>query len=102
MSPADAKALAHRLIDSMAPVQVAAAVGLLEVMLDPVDRAIANAPLDDEPVTEDDLRDIAESRASSSHGDIASTEQFLAEFGLTGEEFERMGRTPIESHLPSR
>jgi len=33
---------AHELIDRMAPSQVSAVVGLLETMLDPVSRAIAN------------------------------------------------------------
>jgi hypothetical protein len=51
---ADEKQQVHELIDRLAPSQVAAVRGLLEVMLDPVARAIANAPADDEPVTEED------------------------------------------------
>ncbi len=49
MPHAHTKEHAHELIDRMAPSQVAAAVCLLETMLDPVSRAIANAPFDDEP-----------------------------------------------------
>jgi hypothetical protein len=43
---ADSKEHAHELIERLAPRQVTAVVGLLEAMLDPVSRAIANAPAD--------------------------------------------------------
>jgi hypothetical protein len=102
MSPAETRELAHKLIDRMAPGQVAAVVGLLEVMVDPVARAIANAPYDDEPVSDEDLRDIAESRASFRSANVTSNEELLAEFGLTTEDFERMGRTPLEHHGSDR
>jgi hypothetical protein len=39
---------AHELIDRMAPGQIAAVVGLMEILLDPVARSLANAPFDDE------------------------------------------------------
>lgn len=42
---------AHELIERLAPGPVPAAIGMLESLLDPVSRAIANAPIDDEPVT---------------------------------------------------
>jgi hypothetical protein len=38
MAPADDRQHAHELIDRMAPGQVAAVVGLLEIMLDPLAR----------------------------------------------------------------
>ena len=47
---------AHEIIDRIAPSQVSAVVGLLETMIDPVSRAIANAPWDDEPETEDERK----------------------------------------------
>ena len=37
----------HELVDRLAPGQVHAVRGLLQAMLDPVSRAIANAPVDD-------------------------------------------------------
>ena len=37
---------AHELIDRLAPGQVAAVVGLLEIILDPFARKLANAPYD--------------------------------------------------------
>jgi hypothetical protein len=61
---ANPKKQAHELIDRMAPSQVSAVVGLLKIMLDPVSVALANAPYDDEPVSEDEAREIAEARAS--------------------------------------
>jgi hypothetical protein len=39
---------AHEVIDRLEPKQASAVVGLLESILDPVSRAIANAPIDDE------------------------------------------------------
>lgn len=53
---------AHRLIDHLAPSQVQAAIGMLERLLDPVARAIANAPIDDEPLTAADEKALAEAR----------------------------------------
>ena len=92
----DTKQQAYELIDLMAPGQVSAVVGLLKVMLDPVSVALANAPYDDEPVSEEEARDIAEARAAYARGEVASNEEVLAEFGLTAEDFERMGQTPLE------
>ena len=87
---------AHELIDSMAPGQVAAVVGLLKIMLDPVSVALANAPFDDEPVSEEEAREIADTRASLTRSEAIPHEEVLREFGLSQEDFERMGRTPLE------
>jgi hypothetical protein len=99
---ANTKEHAHELIDRLAPGQVSAVVGLLEIMLDPVSRSLANAPLDDEPVSEEEAREIAAARASLDRGEGIPHEQVLAEFGLTREEFERMGRTPLDPHKTNR
>jgi hypothetical protein len=92
----DTKQQAYELIDRMAPGQLSAVVGLMKIVLDPVSRAIANAPFDDEPVTAAEARDIAEAHAAYARGEVVSNEEVLAEFGLTTEDFERMGRTPLE------
>jgi hypothetical protein len=47
----DQKRRAHELIDRLKPEQTAAVVGLLESILDPVSRAIANAPINDQLLT---------------------------------------------------
>jgi len=87
---------AHDLIERLSTGQVIAAVGLFKAMLDPVSIALANAPIDDEPVSEEEARDIAEARAAAARGEVVSNEEVLAEFGLTAEDFERMGQTPLD------
>ena len=96
---ANSKQQAHELIERMSTAQVAAVVGLLTAMLDPVSVALANAPFDDEPVSEEEARDIAEARASIAQGEGIPHEQVLAEFGLSPEDFERTGRTPLEPEV---
>jgi len=88
---------AFELINRMSTGQVSAVVGLLEAMLDPVSIALANAPYDDEPVSEEEARDIAESRAAYARGEVVSNDEVLADFGLTAADFERMGQTPLEA-----
>ncbi len=61
-SSANEKHQAHELIERLAPSQVSAVVGLLEAMLDPVSRAIANASVDDEPETSQERQVVAESK----------------------------------------
>ena len=46
----------HQLIEQLGPEQIDAVARLLEVMVDPISRALAAAPPDDEPVTEHDRR----------------------------------------------
>jgi hypothetical protein len=102
MPQAHTKEQAHELIDRMAPGQVSAVVGLLEIMLDPFARALANAPFDDEPVSDEEARDIAASKAALARGETIPHDEILAEFGLTQEDFDRMGRTPLEPHGTGR
>jgi hypothetical protein len=59
---------------------------LLEVMVDPVSRALANAPIDDEPITEEEERAVAEAREWLKHNPGISFEQVVAELGFTMEE----------------
>jgi hypothetical protein len=91
----DEKQHAHELIDRMAPGQVAAVVGLLEIMLDPLARTLASAPYDDEPVSAEEAREVEAAKASLARGSVPH-EEVLAEFGLNSEDFERMGRTPVK------
>jgi hypothetical protein len=88
---APTKEHAHELIDRMAPGQIAAIVGLLEIMLDPVSRAIANAPIDDEPESEAERQAVAASKAwmAQHPGEGIPFEDILAEFGHSAEELKR-------------
>ncbi len=65
--------------------EVVAVVGLLEALLDPVSRAIANAPADDEPESEQERREVEESKAwfERQGGQGISHEDVLADFGTT-------------------
>jgi hypothetical protein len=96
--PTDEKQHAHELIDRMAPGQVSAVVGLLEIMLDPLARTLASAPYDDEPVSQEEAREVEASKASLARGEGIPHEKVIAEFGLSSEDFERMGRTPPKPH----
>jgi hypothetical protein len=82
------KQQAHELIERLAPSQVSAVVGLLQAMLDPVARAIANAPIDDEPVTEKERQAVARSEAwfEERGGKGIPMEEVLAEFAVTMED----------------
>jgi hypothetical protein len=102
MARTNEKQQAHDLIERLAPSQISAVVHLLEVMTDPVARSLARAPVDDEPVTEEEAREITAARASLDCGEGIPNQQLLAEFGLTSEDFARMGRTPLDPHKPSR
>jgi len=95
---ADTKEHAHELIDRLPAAQLSAVVGLLEAILDPVSRSLANAPLDDEPISEEEIRAVKASREwLKTHAPIPH-EEVLAELGLTLEDFKRMGRTPLDPH----
>jgi hypothetical protein len=61
-SSVNEKHQAHELIERLAPSQVSAVVGMLEAMLDPVSRAIANDSIDDEPETDQERQGVAESK----------------------------------------
>ncbi len=93
---------AHELIDRLAPGQVAAVVGLLEIILDPFARKLANAPYDEEPVSAEEARELDEARDSLARGEGVPHEQVLAEFGLTAKDFEQMGHTPLKPNGPDR
>jgi hypothetical protein len=98
----DEKQHAHELIDRMAPGQVSAVVSLLEIILDPLARTLASAPYDDEPVSTEEAREVDAAKASLARGEGIPHEEVLAEFGLTSEDFERMGRTPLKPSDPKQ
>src|SRR5438552_18778167 len=80
---------AHELIERRRPPQLSAVVSLLEAMLDPVALALASAPIDDEPVTAEEEKELAESREWLKHNKGIPHEQVLAELGITQEEIDR-------------
>ena len=83
----DTRQHVHDLIDRLPPIQLTAVAGLLEAILDPVSRAIAEAPDDDEPVTEEDRRRFREGQARFAERQGIPMEEVLSEFGLKPEDF---------------
>jgi hypothetical protein len=83
------KQQAHELIERLAPSQVPKAIGMLESLLDPVSRAIANARIDEEPLTAADEKALDEARDWSKHNSGISHDQVLSELGITPEEIDR-------------
>ena len=78
---------AHHLINFMPVEQVSAMVGLLESMMTPLQRVLANAPPDDEPAGA--YIPLTPPEQCTSH------EDFLAELGFTQEEIDH---APEPSH----
>ena len=80
------KQQAHELIERLPPTQLSAVVVLLEAMLDPVARAVVHAPIDDEPITAEEEKELAEAREWSKHNKAIPHEQVSAELRITQEE----------------
>jgi hypothetical protein len=84
------KNYAHELIERLPDSRIATAVRFLESMLaDPVAHTVANAPLDDEPVSEEERLRFHDGQAwFREHGGKGiPMEDVLAEFGLKLEDF---------------
>jgi len=89
---------AHALLDQLPNEKLTAVVHLLRAISDPVARSLANAPIEDEPISEEENRAVAASKAWLKDHEPIPHEEVLAEFGLTSKDFERMGRTPPDPH----
>jgi hypothetical protein len=76
------------LIDRLAPSQVRVVRGLLEALIDPVARAIGNAPVDDEPLTSEDRRALEEAQEWLKSNQGIPHEQVLSELGITQAEID--------------
>lgn len=98
----DLKQHAHELIERMAPAQESTAVEVLERMLDPVERSLADAPYDDERIDEEEDLAVAASKAWLKENTPIPNEEVLAELGLTAGDFEQMGRSAAESRASGR
>ncbi|HYL35305.1 MAG TPA: hypothetical protein VEV17_05290 [Bryobacteraceae bacterium] len=94
METGSEKQQAHDLIERLEPSQISTAVRFLEFMLlDPVARALARAPQDDEAVTDQDRRRFHDGQAwlAKRGGQGIPIEEVLADFGL------RLGDFPPSS-----
>jgi hypothetical protein len=77
---------AHVLLDELSPGQFDAIAKLLEVMTDPATVSIASAPIDDEPISEEEERAVAASKEWFKHNPGIPFEEVVAELGFTMEQ----------------
>jgi hypothetical protein len=89
----DAKQHAHQLIDRLTPTQLSAVVVLLEAILDPVARAIADAPIDDEAESQYESTKVRESKAwlQGSGEKSIPHEEVLSDFGISTNHLKKSG-----------
>ncbi len=82
---------AHEFIERISFAQASAVVTLITSMLDPVDRALANAPFEDEEISDEENRTDAASKAwLAEHPDQGIPfDDILAELGVTAEELRQ-------------
>src|SRR3954452_15689662 len=76
----------HALLNFVPASQLPTVRHLLESMLSPLERSLALAPIDDEPLTPEDIEALEEGRAQLARGEGIPFEEILAEFGVTLEE----------------
>ena len=95
MAPEQERQQAHAYLDRLPPAQLSAIRSLLETILDPVSRALANAPFEDEKISEEEERSVAAAREWLKHNNGIPIEEVLADFGLTLADFERMAATAL-------
>jgi len=89
------KERAHQLIERMVPEQVPVAVDALERLIDPVAYSLANAPFEDEEISEEEEEAVARARAETGPG--TSMEDLMVELGFSAEDIERVGRAGLQS-----
>ena len=87
MTMADAaKDRLHELVEALPESKVEAANKYLECLVrdecDPFLQALRNAPEDDEPLTEEELKAIEEGRKAVARGETTPLEDVMREFGL--------------------
>ncbi len=77
---------AHELVERLEDAQILTAVRFLEFMiLDPVSRSLATAPEDEESLTEDEEKALADAKEWFRLNKGITHEEVLAEFGLQSE-----------------
>jgi two-component system nitrogen regulation response regulator NtrX len=78
-----ARALGMELIDQLGAAQFDAVVRLLEVMVEPLARSLALAPVEEEEITPETAAALNRARASLARGEGIPHEEVLREFGLS-------------------
>jgi len=73
---------AHALLDMLPVEKLTAVRSLLEVMVEPLSRALASAPVEEEEITPETAAALDRARASLARGEGIPHEDILREFGL--------------------
>jgi hypothetical protein len=73
---------AHALLDLLPAEKLNAVRSLLEVMVEPLAKSLALAPVDEEEITPETAAALARARASLARGEGIPHQQILHEFGL--------------------
>jgi hypothetical protein len=73
---------AHALLDQLSDQQLEAVRNLLEVMVEPLSRSLANASIEDEEITPETAASLDRARASLDRGEGIPHDDILREFGL--------------------
>jgi hypothetical protein len=79
---AEQRQQAHLLIDVLPEEKLSAVRGLLEVLIEPLSRSLAIAPVEEETLTEETVAALSRASASLDRGEGVSHEAILREFGL--------------------
>jgi hypothetical protein len=74
---------AHALLDMLPAEKLNAVRSLLEVMVEPLSRSLALAPVEEEGITAETAAAVDRARASLARGEGVPHEEILREFGLT-------------------
>jgi hypothetical protein len=74
---------AHALLDMLSAEKLNAVRSLLEVMVEPLSRSLALAPVEDEEITPETAAALDRARASLARGEGIPHEEILREFGLS-------------------
>jgi hypothetical protein len=89
---------AHAFLDRLPQEQLSAVSGLLESMLSPLDRKLALAPLDDEPLTAEESAAMQAGVDSLERNGGVPMEAVLADFGLSMDDFHKMAEIDSADH----
>ena len=84
----------HELVDLLPDDKLGAVRNLLQVMVEPLTRALIDAPLEDEKITDEEERAVAEARKWLDHNRPIPHEEVLAELGLTKADLEQKIAAP--------
>jgi hypothetical protein len=75
---------AHALLDRLSDDQIGAVRNLLEVMIEPLGRSLALAPVEDEDITAETAAALGRARESIARGEGLAHDDILRGFGLNG------------------